>query len=207
MKNVGPGPIVSTVTRTIFYCLLVAGTTFLLIKAAGSPSQPATFTESSVIEWLQLVYLCACTILFILSAKTTYPRISLSVLLAGMTLLASVRELDYFFDNYVFDGAWQSIAFLVVLVTGVLVFKFRQNLKPSIQEFISKASFGYMTAAFITLFVFSRMIGMQLLWRGIMGESYMRTVKTFVEESTELFGYTLLLIAAIEFYRETRRAS
>jgi len=39
-----------------------------------------------------------------------------------------------------------------------------------------------------------------------MGENYLRVVKSFVEESTELFGYTLLLIAAIEFYRESKRS-
>ena len=131
---------------------------------------------------------------------------SLSALLAGMALLALVRELDYFFDNYVFDGAWQIIALLVALATGFFVFKHRQGLRSSIQEFTSKASFGYMTSAFIVLFLFSRMIGKQILWKIIMGENYLRIVKTFVEESTELFGYALLVIAAMEFYRESKKA-
>jgi len=131
---------------------------------------------------------------------------SLSVLLAGMALIALIRELDYFFDNYVFDGAWQTIVFLVALTTGFFVIKFRQGLKSSVQEFTSKASFGYMTSAFVVLFIFSRIIGKKVLWKAVMGENYLRVVKSFVEESTELFGYTLLLIAAIEFYRESKRS-
>jgi hypothetical protein len=206
VKNIDSNQIAPTVIRTILYCLLVAGTSLLLIKVAATPDSPGTFKESSIIEWLQLAYLGTCTLLFILSAKIASPRASLSVLLAGLALSASARELDFFFDNYVFDGAWQAAVLIIATVTGTLVFRSRQNLKPAIREFISKASFGYMTSAFFTLFVFSRLIGKQVLWQSIMAENYIRAVKNFVEESTELFGYTLLLIAAIEFYRETRKA-
>ena len=204
MKNTVLDPVVSVVIRSALYCLLALGTAFVLLKEASSIGQSATFNESSMIEWLQLLYLCICVILFFLSMNMKSSRMPLSMLLAGMALLASIRELDYYLDNYVFDGAWQTIALLVALVTGFYVIKYSKGLKSSIQEFTTKASFGYMTSAFVILFVFSRMIGMQLLWRAVMGENYMRTVKSLVEESTELFGYTLLLIGAIEFYRESR---
>lgn len=206
MKDVGLDPVVSSVIRTALYCCLAAGTALVLVRAVDLTDQPIAFNESSIIEQFQLIYLCVCMVLFILSAKIKSSRMSLSVLLAGMALIALIRELDYFFDNYVFDGAWQTIAFLVALTTGFFVIKFRQGLKSSIQEFTSKASFGYMTSAFVVLFIFSRIIGKQVLWKAVMGENYLRVVKSFVEESTELFGYTLLLIAAIEFYRESKRS-
>lgn len=206
MKDVGLDPVVSSVIRTALYCCLAAGTALVLVRAVDLTDQPIAFNESSIIEQFQLIYLCVCMVLFILSARIKSSRMSLSVLLAGMALIALIRELDYFFDNYVFDGAWQTIAFLVALTTGFFVIKFRQGLKSSIQEFTSKASFGYMTSAFVVLFIFSRIIGKQVLWKAVMGENYLRVVKSFVEESTELFGYTLLLIAAIEFYRESKRS-
>jgi hypothetical protein len=206
MKDVGLDPVVSSVIRTALYCCLAAGTALVLVRAVDLTDQPIAFNESSIIEQFQLIYLCVCMVLFFLSAKIKSSRMSLSVLLAGMALIALIRELDYFFDNYVFDGAWQTIAFLVALTTGFFVIKFRQGLKSSIQEFTSKASFGYMTSAFVVLFIFSRIIGKQVLWKAVMGENYLRVVKSFVEESTELFGYTLLLIAAIEFYRESKRS-
>ncbi len=206
MKDVGLDSVVSSVIRTALYCCLAAGTALVLVRAVDLTDQPITFNESSIIEQFQLIYLCVCMVLFILSAKIKSSRMSLSVLLAGMALIALIRELDYFFDNYVFDGAWQTIAFLVALTTGFFVIKFRQGLKSSVQEFTSKASFGYMTSAFVVLFIFSRIIGKKVLWKAVMGENYLRVVKSFVEESTELFGYTLLLIAAIEFYRESKRS-
>lgn len=206
MKDVGLDPVVSSVIRTALYCCLAAGTALVLVRAVDLTDQPIAFNESSIIEQFQLIYLCVCMVLFILSARIKSSRMSLSVLLAGMALIALIRELDYFFDNYVFDGAWQTIVFLVALTTGFFVIKFRQGLKSSIQEFTSKASFGYMTSAFVVLFIFSRIIGKQVLWKAVMGENYLRVVKSFVEESTELFGYTLLLIAAIEFYRESKRS-
>lgn len=206
MKDVGLDSVVSSVIRTALYCCLAAGTALVLVRAVDLTDQPITFNESSIIEQFQLIYLCVCMVLFILSAKIKSSRMSLSVLLAGMALIALIRELDYFFDNYVFDGAWQTIVFLVALTTGFFVIKFRQGLKSSVQEFTSKASFGYMTSAFVVLFIFSRIIGKKVLWKAVMGENYLRVVKSFVEESTELFGYTLLLIAAIEFYRESKRS-
>lgn len=205
MKDFESDPLIPSIIRIFLYCCLAAGTAFVLVKTAGSVDQSIVFSESSMIEQVQLIYLCGCITVFFLSAKMKSSMMSLSMLLAGMALVALIRELDYFFDNYVFDGAWQIVAFLVVLVTGFFVTRFRQGLKLSIQEFTSKASFGYMTSAFVVLFIFSRVIGQQTLWRVVMGENYMRVVKNFVEESTELFGYTLLLIGAIEFYREAKK--
>ena len=206
MKELNFDPVVSAVIRVVLYCCLAAGTALVLFNATNLVDQPVTINESSIIERFQVLYLLVCVILFFLSAKMKSSMMSLSILLAGMALIALTREFDYFFDNYVFDGAWQVVSFLVAVATGLFVIKFRQGLKSSIQEFTTKASFGYMTSAFVVLFVFSRLIGKQALWRAILGENYLRVVKNFVEESTELFAYTLLLIGAIEFFREVRKS-
>ena len=46
---------------------------------------------------------------------------------------------------------------------------------------------------------FSRLFGRGSFWEAVMGDSYMRLVKNIAEEGTELMGYALLVIAAVEF--------
>ena len=55
-------------------------------------------------------------------------------------------------------------------------------------------------SGFITLFVFSRMFGRKVLWKAIMDDKFLRVVKDAAEECTELFGYLLIVFAAIEYY-------
>ena len=72
----------------------------------------------------------------------------------------------------------------------------------------------YLIAFVCAAIVFGALDAMWLRWAGdnlyrpvigsIMAENFMRSVKSFVEEGTELFGYTLLLIAAIEYFRESK---
>jgi hypothetical protein len=198
------GPITAAALRILCYCLLVAGSTYVLVMETKVVDQAIMFKEFTMTELLQPVYLASCMVLFMLAAKTNPSRLPLAILLAGLAMIAAIRELDHFFDLYIFDGAWQAAALLAAVVTGSLLFRFKSNLIPSIREFTANASFGFMASAFVTLFVFSRIFGMNSLWRAVMNENYLRSVKNLAEEGTELFGYTLLLIAAIEFFRESR---
>ena len=205
MTKLIPGQFAAAALRTFCYCLLVAGSTFVLITESKVADQAIMFKEFTMTEMLQPVYLLVCVFLFVLSARISPSRLPLVMLLAGLAVIAAIRELDHFFDLYLFDGAWQSAALLTALVAGFLVFRHKSNLRPAIEEFTSSASFGFMASAFVTLFVFSRIFGMNELWQAVMSDHYIRSVKNLAEEGTELFGYTLLLISAIEFYRESRK--
>ena len=57
-----------------------------------------------------------------------------------------------------------------------------------------------MMAGFITTFVFSRLFGRSIFWQAVMEEQYFRSVKNAAEEGTELLGYGLMLIGAIEYF-------
>ncbi|MDX1556111.1 MAG: hypothetical protein R3212_08800, partial [Xanthomonadales bacterium] len=51
---------------------------------------------------------------------------------------------------------------------------------------------------FLVLLVFSRLFGRASFWQSVMGEDYLRVVKNIAEEGTELLGYGLIAIAAVE---------
>lgn len=202
MKKSEEYSIILTAISTFLYCLLVAGTMLIFIRESLHGTQIYILSEFSLIEKLQVVYLLACSVIFMLAARVSIPYRTLATLFTGMILIAVIREFDYFLDKFVFDGAWQLLALLTLVTTAFFVYRGRKSLKPSIQAFISKPCFGFMASSFISIVIFSRIIGMSLIWKALMGDSYLRVVKTSVEEGCELFGYALLFISAVEFLRE-----
>ena len=47
------------------------------------------------------------------------------------------------------------------------------------------------------LLVYSRLLGMGAIWKGLLAEQYLRVFKNAVEETTELLGYVLIAAAAV----------
>jgi hypothetical protein len=83
--------------------------------------------------------------------------------------------------------------------TTVYLIKQPYPVKPSLIEFSHLASAGIFLSGFLVIMAFSRLIGRGSFWEAVMGDGYMRVVKNIAEEGTELMGYTLLLISAVEF--------
>lgn len=68
-----------------------------------------------------------------------------------------------------------------------------------------------MTIGLALLLAYSRLIGMGALWQGLLEDGYVRVVKNAVEESAEVLGYALILVASIGYVgsriRRLRRRS
>lgn len=160
------------------------------------------FGENSVLEYLQVIILLFAALSAYLAGYLNPSRATLSAMLVAAACIACVREFDFALDRYLFDGAWQVLVFMILLIAGLRAWQHRDELKSTLLDFLQRPSFGLMVGGFITVFVFSRLLGRQVLWRAIMGDNYMRLVKTAVEESTELLGYTLICIGTLEFLRE-----
>lgn len=65
---------------------------------------------------------------------------------------------------------------------------------------------GMLSAGLLTVLLFARLMGMGTLWHTLLADEFIRTVKNAVEEGTELFGYTLCLLATLSYFH-TQRAS
>ena len=132
-----------------------------------------------------------------------------AVILAALTGMMLIREADLFLDKNVFDGAWQALVALVLLVTAVYLKKQPEPIKPSIDAFSRLPSAGMLMSGFLVTFVFSRLFGRRSFWEAVMGDGYLRVVKNIAEEGTELIGYSLILIAALEllWYSNSQRCA
>lgn len=118
-------------------------------------------------------------------------------LVGGLLTCMFIRELDAYFD-IIFHGAWFYFALPVVAFS---LFKAKQaginNSIRSLANYMRSESYPYISIGLLTTLVFSRMLGMKIVWQTIMGENFNRTVKNVVEEGTELYGYALIFISAL----------
>lgn len=121
-----------------------------------------------------------------------------------------IRELDAYLDA-IYEGAWLSLALVALTITIVIVYRRKQELGDSIRLFLSTPASGFFIAGGLGIFVFSRLFGYKGIWKALFQVDNLdpytasRWVKNAVEEGSELFGYCLVLCAAIELMLYARR--
>jgi hypothetical protein len=158
------------------------------------------FNEESVIEYVQslLLFLSALTYLYIsFKHKSSFP---LAFVLFSFTMASLIREQDAFLDEHVYDGAWQTGAFGLLFLATIIIYRNKRLFFSNLNGFVNKFSFGILLSGILTTYIFARLYGRKVFWMAVMENQYIRDVKNVSEESLELFGYTLILIASVEFY-------
>ena len=195
--------IIFMIIRVIIYGAVLLGVTQVIFLDAFEQVDfelTHKYGEYSYTEWGQVIFLIMIISMFIWSAKLDKNNQAASIVVAGFFTMALIREFDMHLD-FVFDGLWQILALLTLLITLWLVYKRKAFFRDSINYFFRTTAFGFITAGFLTTFVFSRLYGRKEFWRQVMEDGYMRTVKNASEESIELLGYTIIFFGAIEYFR------
>lgn len=187
-------------SRIILYGLLMVLLYLLISLDAGQQGREMKFMEATFTEWTQQIILLLMTAIFAHCAYHFKQMRCLSLILAGISATGLVREYNNFFNEQVFDGAWQLLALMVLVATGILAWRNRKNFGIELNRFYDSMSMGLLLAGFLTTFIFSRLFGKTSFWETLMEERYFRSVKNAAEECIELLGYGLLLAAAVEFY-------
>jgi hypothetical protein len=120
-------------------------------------------------------------------------------LLASLSFLASVRELDKFFDESVKFVGWE-IGFLFPVSALIFAYKNRRALRNTLIDFYSSSAFYMMCCAMIIILPIAQCIGHGPFVRDVLGDFRVGDIKEFFEESCETMGYFLILLSSIEFY-------
>ena len=191
---------VQVLTRIVIYGLFMVLLNQLMFWDAGQQGVEMKFMEATFTEWSQQIILLVMAAIFAHCAYHYTDLRCLSMVMTGISLTGLVREYNNFFNEQVFDGAWQSLALLVILATGILVWKYRGSFWQDLSHYMGSLSFGLLLAGFLTTLIFSRLFGRTVFWETLMEDRYFRSVKNAAEESVELLGYGLLLIAAVEYF-------
>ncbi|MDB4766702.1 hypothetical protein OAG71_03330 [bacterium] len=170
-----------------------------LISLEGySQLTDSIYGEASLTEKMQIVFSGICCVLFLMTARLSQQLRPVAIMLAALTGMMLIRESDAFLDKNVFDGAWQTLVVVVLFATAIYLKKQPNPIKPSLEAFSRLPSAGMLVSGFLVTFVISRLFGRRSFWEAVMGEGYVRVVKNIVEEGTELVGYSLILIAAVD---------
>src|SRR5690606_37502547 len=95
------------------------------------------------------------------------------------------------------DGLWQIlVAGVAVAAVAYAAADWRATLR-SLGRFLASRAGLLMTLALGLLLVYSRLLGMGVIWEGLLDEQYLRVFKNAVEETTELLGYVLVAASAV----------
>ena len=142
-----------------------------------------------------LIFLSASIFLYLAFKKNN----SALWLVGGFLGCMFIRELDSVFDK-IFHGAW---AYIVIPLACLCVYKaLKKGIVETINllaEFMRTQAFTRLSSGLLAVLVFSRLIGYKPMWKLAMGKHYYWNVKFIAEEGTELFGYSIIFLAAVEY--------
>lgn len=152
--------------------------------------------EQSLVESLQLVLLAVAALAFAGLAQRSRADRRFAVLAAAFFACMGIRETDAAWD-LVFDGLWQIlVAGVAMAAVAYAAVDWRATLR-SLGRFLASRAGLLMTLAVGLLLVYSRLLGMGVIWEGLLDEQYLRVFKNAVEETTELLGYVLIAAAGV----------
>ncbi|WP_442322326.1 hypothetical protein [Cernens ardua] len=190
--------VLATLVRILLYVALFAGyCRGILWDAARLVPDNLKFSERSFTEVGQSLLLCLAIVL-LLFARKRYRVFSVGMMGLAMFLLVSlVRENDYWLDA-IAHGFWAYPAIVIIALTARYLWIMRKRFIDELCLFMSTRSFGLFIGGFLTVYVYSRLIGRQVVWETALSDHYVRIAKNMGEEGTESLGYLLIICAVIE---------
>lgn len=172
---------------------------FVLLPKAWS------FGENGLIEWLQFGFLGTLAVSLV-TVFALYPAARrVLALLLSCALVAMSRELDNIMDARVPFFGWQAIYFVAVPLC-LWQLRDRRRLYRELMAFVPSSAMTLYLAAMMVILPLAQCIGDGEFLRAALGGEYIRTYKTLIEESLELYGYLLLLCGAVETFLFARNA-
>ncbi|SPJ34158.1 hypothetical protein [Kushneria phyllosphaerae] len=161
------------------------------------------FTEASFAEISQTFMLLASLILLWKVRVMGVYRHGV-VLMFAFLLASLIREQDFMLDR-VFDDLWQWLVALVLVPALVFLVRYRLRVLDECCRYMQQMSFGLFLSGFVTVYVFSRLMGRGIFWEAVLKAQYLYEIKSTVEEGVETLGYALMLLAIVELWLWARR--
>ena len=161
------------------------------------------FTESSFAEISQTVMLLV-SLMFLWKIRAMGVYRHGVVLMFAFLLASLIREQDSMLDA-VFDDLWQWLVALVLVPAVVFLVRYRLRVLDECYRYMQQMSFGLFLGGFVTVYVFSRLMGRGIFWEAILKAQYIYEIKSTVEEGIETLGYALMLLAIVELWFWARR--
>ncbi len=180
--------------RVIVYSLFVLGLSEIIRLDAMFPLVDGYFGEISRTEFSQEFILLFLVIFYMFLGHKHRPVKPVATIISLFLLVCLIRELNYLMESW-----WTYPVLLVLAVIAWLVWRDFSKLKKATMEFFAQPASVWFFSGILVTFVFSRLMGRSKFWLLMYDESNYRMAKAAVEEGTELMGYGLMLLSAVEF--------
>lgn len=161
------------------------------------PGDFILFSENGPVEWLQFALMGQAAFIFGLGAWREPPMRYLFVEFAAVSAIAAIREMDGFFDRIPVIR-WEIPALGLLIFAVWYGWRHRIALGPQVDYFVRTAPFGVLWAGFVVIALIAQLVGNGHFLELVMGDDYHRDYKRVTEEITELFGYLIFLLGAVE---------
>lgn len=163
--------------------------------------------EGGLTEKIQILLIVGSGFLYAIQAIKGKDFKRCNSLVAVLFSLFFVRELDAFFDNIFFHGAWFYVDLEILLLTFLY---FYGNFKGVLREFVRYTQtprFVLLVSGLISLIFLCRLIGYKEIWKELFlnipidgiseYEKHYRPFKNVAEEASEIIAYLILFFSAI----------
>lgn len=184
--------------RLLLYGALAAASLDVVVRAAEAGLLEAITSEDGAIEKAHVLLALAAGALLMLAARRRQDIPTILRLLSLAALFAVIRELDGFFDELWFKGAYKYLNAPIVLAALFIALRHRLDLMAEVKNTGMPVSLVLMFFGFFLVVGYSQVIGQKEFWQAAMGQDYSRLVKNTVEESSELVGFLMMFFGAFE---------
>ena len=194
-------------TTFLMWCLTQLEVSFpgsLELQVIENPGDLFGTSEYSPLEIIQPLILGVCGLLMAWVAKYCPSQRPIAFPFGGVALAFLISELSFFLNYYVISNLAQVFIVIVSALVIVYTYRARKRLKIAWVRVWPSPAVAMIFAGAVISFAFVRLLGQEQLWISILGSSYQHVVKVAVEEFTELIGYMLWLIGAIEYTYQAR---
>lgn len=200
---------IKEICRVILYILLFAFFSTVIISAVITEVMVnKNVDEGCLTEKIQVLLVAGCFILYAIHAiRNIKYRLSNS-LVAILFLLFFVRELDAFFDNVFFHGAWFYIVLIILIFSFLYYYKRIHLVLNDFLDFTKTPKFLLLVWGLISLLLLSRLLGYKEIWKTLFVEMPIENITDFevlyrpfknvVEESVEIISYLALFLSALD---------
>lgn len=186
------------VVRFAAYAALVAFTFEWLVMAGSHGDPVALVRDDGPLENAQLLLAVFVAGMFAYLAGRIPAQRDLFQIMAGLAYVAGARELDNLTLTMGSRHAYKLIALPGLLYAGAALLRARTRIFDDVRNLARTPAFGLLFVGFLAVVAYGQVFGQKELWMALVAEGNYRPVKDLVEEGTELFGYVLIAIGAIE---------
>lgn len=186
-----------TMLRFAIFTILIFSTLAALPMLAGRFGSDF-FLEDGPIEVYHILAMACAGVALLIAAVQHAPMRTLLVILALMTAMASIRELDRVLDHHLPALGWKPFFAAVVLMAIVVAWRGRAALVGQVRRYATTTAFGVQWAGFVIIVMFAQLVGHGEFLEALLAEHFHYSLKRVTEELLEAMGYTLVLIGSIE---------